>query len=134
MKPIWRLRMRARCDGVSCATGSPASVYSPSVGVSSRPRIESSVVLPQPDGPSMATYSPGWISTWMSCERVGLHLVGVEDLLDPGEADQRPGCSPVLAEKAAGDEDVDSVAMWMGSEAEVDCETGRASVNVRRAT
>ena len=29
---------------------------------SSRPRIESSVVLPQPDGPPIATYSPSRIS------------------------------------------------------------------------
>ena len=43
---------------------------------------------------------------------VGLHLVGVEDLLDPGEADQRLIAFPALAEKAAGDdEDADSVAM-----------------------
>ena len=38
------------------------SVYSagsfPPVGVSSRPMIESSVDLPQPEGPDMATYSP----------------------------------------------------------------------------
>src|SRR2546423_2769743 len=66
MKPIWRFRIRARCDGVSCATGSPARVYSPSVGVSSRARRESRVVLPHPDGPAIATYSPGCTSRWMS--------------------------------------------------------------------
>ena len=40
------------------ATGRPFSVYSPLDGVSSRPRIERSVDLPQPDGPAIDTYSP----------------------------------------------------------------------------
>src|ERR1041384_7878325 len=66
MKPICRLRMRARSLAVRLATDSLARMYSPSEGVSSRPRMESSVVLPHPDGPSIATYSPGWISMWMS--------------------------------------------------------------------
>ena len=35
------------------------------VGVSSRPRIDSSVDLPQPDGPAIATYSPKSIVRWM---------------------------------------------------------------------
>ena len=39
--------------------------YLPSVGVSSRPRIESSVDLPQPDGPAIDTYSPLAISMLM---------------------------------------------------------------------
>jgi hypothetical protein len=33
-------------------------VYSPFEGVSSKPRIESSVDFPQPDGPAIDTYSP----------------------------------------------------------------------------
>ena len=37
-----------------------AQLYAPSVGESSRPRIESSVDLPQPEGPAMETYSP-WL-------------------------------------------------------------------------
>src|SRR5205085_3799570 len=50
--------------------------YVPSLGVSSKPRIESSVVLPQPDGPLMATYSPSRISrctsasAWVSTSSV----------------------------------------------------------------
>ena len=36
----------------------PLSRYLPPVGVSSRPRMESSVDLPQPEGPDMARYSP----------------------------------------------------------------------------
>ena len=60
----------------------------------------------------MATYSPGCDLEMDVLQRVGLHLVGVEDLLDPGEADQRLVAVPALAEKAAGDdEDADSVAM-----------------------
>src|ERR1700752_3733137 len=40
-------------------------MYWPPVGVSNRPRIESSVDLPQPDGPAIETYSPCLISRWM---------------------------------------------------------------------
>ncbi len=58
MKPICRLRTRARSAAESPDTASPASRYSPSVGVSRRPRMESSVVFPHPDGPEIATYSP----------------------------------------------------------------------------
>ena len=48
---------------ITCiATDSFARMYSPSDGVSSSPRMDRSVVLPHPDGPSIATYSPGWIS------------------------------------------------------------------------
>jgi hypothetical protein len=39
-------------------TGLPLSQYCPSLAESSRPRIESSVDLPQPDGPVIETYSP----------------------------------------------------------------------------
>ena len=38
----------------------------PSEGESSRPRIESSVVLPHPEGPEIAMYSPVLISRWIS--------------------------------------------------------------------
>src|ERR1041385_8297543 len=65
MKPMSRLRMRVRSAGVSVATGRPSSRYVPSVGESSRPRIERSVDLPQPEGPAIATYSPCLISMWM---------------------------------------------------------------------
>src|ERR1041384_4670535 len=40
-------------------------MYLPSVGVSSTPRIESRVDLPQPEGPAMDTYSPCRMSMWM---------------------------------------------------------------------
>src|SRR5690606_16504819 len=66
MKPIWRLRTRARSAGDSVSTRWPASSYTPPLGASSRPRIESNVVLPQPEGPAIATYSPLSIAKLMS--------------------------------------------------------------------
>ncbi len=65
MKPISRLRMRARSESERFATGVPFRMYSPSVGESSRPRMESSVDLPQPDGPAIEMYSPFLMSRWM---------------------------------------------------------------------
>src|SRR5436309_2348975 len=65
MKPISLLRMRARSEKERSATCLPFSQYLPSDGVSSRPRIERSVVLPQPEGPAIETYSPFLISRWM---------------------------------------------------------------------
>src|SRR5437763_6988274 len=58
MKPISRLRTRARSLAGSSATAWPLSQYSPFVAESSRPRIDRSVDLPHPDGPAMDTYSP----------------------------------------------------------------------------
>src|ERR1700688_398138 len=63
MKPISRLRTRARSDAPSSATGRPFNSYDPCVGESRRPRIESRVDLPHPDGPPIETYSPRSIST-----------------------------------------------------------------------
>src|SRR4051812_1050934 len=65
MKPISRLRTRARSEAGSSATGRLLRKYCPSVGESSRPRIESSVDLPQPDGPAIDTYSPLLICRWI---------------------------------------------------------------------
>src|SRR5688500_15939644 len=65
MNPISRLRTRARSESGSSATDFPLRMYFPSVGESSSPRIESSVDLPQPDGPAIAMYSPLLISRWM---------------------------------------------------------------------
>src|SRR5207253_9708629 len=65
MNPISRLRTRARSDAASSATGRLFSKYWPSVGVSSRPRIDRSVDLPQPDGPAIDTYSPLLIKRWI---------------------------------------------------------------------
>src|ERR1700683_4465775 len=65
MKPISRLRMRVRSESERFATDFPLRTYSPSDGESSKPRIERSVDLPQPDGPLIATYSPRLICRWM---------------------------------------------------------------------
>src|SRR4051794_30432680 len=65
MKPISRLRIRARSEKERSATCLPLSQYLPSLGESSRPRIDSSVVLPQPEGPAIETYSPLRISMWI---------------------------------------------------------------------
>ena len=88
MKPISRLRTRARSDAGSSATGRPFSRYDPSVGESSRPRIDSSVDLPQPDGPAIETYSPLPISTSMLDKRVRLDLVGEEHLRHAVQLDE----------------------------------------------
>src|SRR5215831_12663248 len=66
MNPISRLRTRARSQAFSSATSRPLSAYDPFVGESSRPRIDSNVDLPHPDGPEIDTYSPRAISMLMS--------------------------------------------------------------------
>src|SRR5580765_7961605 len=58
MNPISRLRTRARSLAGRSATAWPFSQYSPLEAESSRPSIDSSVDLPQPDGPAIDTYSP----------------------------------------------------------------------------
>jgi len=76
MKPISLLRMRARSDALMSCTGTPFRSYTPEVGVSSRPRIDSRVDLPQPEGPEIDTYSPRWMlkctpeSAWVSTSSV----------------------------------------------------------------
>jgi hypothetical protein len=58
-------------------------------GVSSKPRIERSVDLPQPDGPAIDTYSPRLISMLTLSKGVRLDLVGKEHLLHAIQNDQR---------------------------------------------
>ncbi len=82
MNPISRLRVRARSRIVRFATGLPLSQYSPPVGVSSSPKIDSSVDLPHPDGPAIDTYSPRRNLQMNAAQRVRLDLIGIEDLLD----------------------------------------------------
>src|SRR4051812_49094883 len=65
MNPISRLRTRARSEAGSSATGRLFSRYCPSVGESSRPRMDRSVDLPQPDGPAIDTYSPLLMWRWI---------------------------------------------------------------------
>ncbi len=49
-------------------TGVPSKAYVPSEGSSSIPRMWSSVLLPEPDGPTMVVNSPSRMvrSTWRS--------------------------------------------------------------------
>src|SRR5258708_37078132 len=65
MKPISRLRMRARYDSFKLWTGWAFSTKVPSDGESRSPRMARSVDLPHPDGPDMETYSPRLISMWI---------------------------------------------------------------------
>ena len=53
--PMWAWRMRARAFSSLSASDSPATMISPSVGVSSPATRLSSVDFPHPDGPMMAT-------------------------------------------------------------------------------
>src|ERR1035438_1362580 len=65
MKPISWFRMRARSGSESPCTRLPLRRYVPSAGVSRRPRMDSSVDFPQPEGPAIETYSPFWMSRKM---------------------------------------------------------------------
>src|SRR5438132_4853929 len=56
-KPSLRARTSARAPADSALTGSPSIRISPAVGVSRQPMRLSSVVVPLPDGPAMATHS-----------------------------------------------------------------------------
>src|SRR5437588_6271302 len=58
MKPTSRLRMRARSESERLTTGCSLRTYSPSLGVSSKPRIDNSVDLPQPEGPAIKCIRP----------------------------------------------------------------------------
>ena len=51
------LRISASWLRSSAATVSPESTYSPEVGVSRQPRMFMRVDLPEPEGPTTATYS-----------------------------------------------------------------------------
>src|SRR5579859_2899078 len=90
MKPISRLRTRARSEGRSSATGRPFRSYDPCVGESRSPRIESRVDLPHPDGPAIDTYSPRSIwtltfeSAWVSTSSVEKTLVRSCNLMTGG--------------------------------------------------
>src|SRR5713101_7328532 len=97
MNPISRFRTRARSDARSSATGRPFSSYEPCVGESRRPRIESRVDLPHPDGPPIDTYSPRSICTltfesaWVSTSSVEKTLVRSCSLMTDGGS-----CAPLL--------------------------------------
>ena len=56
--PMWRRRIRASSSSLRPVTWWPATVISPSSGVSSPATRLSRVDLPQPEGPIRATNSP----------------------------------------------------------------------------
>src|ERR1700687_5542396 len=58
MKPSARLRTRPRSDSERLAIGAPWTRTSPPVGASSPPNRCKSVLLPDPDAPTIATRSP----------------------------------------------------------------------------
>ena len=60
MKPNVLARICGSARSGSRVTSWPPMKTVPEVGRISRPRIEISVVLPEPDGPSMRRISPGW--------------------------------------------------------------------------
>ena len=65
-KPMTPFRISVRSFSLSVLTSFPFSMYEPSVGLSSSPRMFSRVDLPQPDGPMMATNSPAFTSRFTS--------------------------------------------------------------------
>ena len=69
-------------------TGLTGQRVLPGGGRVEQPNIESRVVLPHPDGPPIATYSPSRISRWTSDQRVRLHFLGIEHLGDAVEFDE----------------------------------------------
>src|SRR4029079_18960177 len=59
MKPSARLRTLPRSASDNCANGAPWTSTSPPVGASSPPSRCKSVLLPEPDAPTIARRSPG---------------------------------------------------------------------------
>src|SRR5690606_11592281 len=114
MKPILRLRSFERASSDSPRTSSPSSRYSPAVKVSSRPAMLRKVVLPEPEGPVTATYSPSrtcrasalraWVSTSSVRETLLTWRISSMGLSSSLAAVDAPG--PGIAERvAAGDHD-----------------------------
>src|SRR6185503_577269 len=59
MKPSARLRTLPRSASDNCANGAPWTSTSPALGASSPPSRCKSVLLPEPDAPTIARRSPG---------------------------------------------------------------------------
>src|SRR4030095_3131185 len=60
MKPSARLRTSPRCAPLRVLSATPSTLTSPAVGVSSPPSRCSSVLLPEPDAPTIAMRSPAF--------------------------------------------------------------------------
>ena len=69
-KPRWERRNAARSRSRMSERAFPFRKTSPAVGRSRAARIFSKVVLPEPDSPMMATYSPGSTEKFTSARAV----------------------------------------------------------------
>src|SRR4051812_33901341 len=58
MNPIERLRTSGSPSGRPGSTSRPSMMIRPELGVNMHPRMNSNVVLPEPEGPSSARVSP----------------------------------------------------------------------------
>src|SRR5688572_25113376 len=67
MKPMLRVRQLVSWPSLIREMSASPTTMSPDDGASSPAIRLSSVVLPDPDGPMRATYSPGWTSRLRSC-------------------------------------------------------------------
>ena len=70
------------------AISSPSKTIEPLVGASMPPMRLSSVVLPEPDGPRMATNSPGLMVEFGDVQRLDLDLAHLVDLADVAHLDE----------------------------------------------
>ncbi len=61
--PIWR--RTASISVLASVITVPSKVMEPEVGVSSRLSERRKVDLPEPEGPMMTTFSPGWMCSEM---------------------------------------------------------------------
>jgi hypothetical protein len=80
MKPISWLRMRERSAKSSFSPDLPFSDYFPSVGVSSRPMIESNVDFPHPEGPGHRDILPLADGEIDARKCVSFNFIGIENL------------------------------------------------------
>ena len=66
-KPMRAARRTLRCRSPIAFTSPPSYRIIPEVGMSSVPSNDNSVLLPEPDGPTMATSSPRSMASDVSC-------------------------------------------------------------------
>src|SRR6266571_4818986 len=85
MKPILSRRKRVNSSSGSAATDWPSMRISPLEGRSSPPIRFSSVDLPDPEGPTIETSSPGATSKHFNGKRKVIALDSVDLEVAPGE-------------------------------------------------
>ncbi|MNT29391.1 hypothetical protein D3C72_1651270 [compost metagenome] len=79
-KPTRWARSAARSSSSMAKMSSPASFTVPRVGVSSPAMIDSKVLLPEPEAPTMAAVSRAPRVKWMSCRMSSVPAESVTDL------------------------------------------------------